>query len=983
MWPPSWAMAAIWIGLTARLIKPSAIGALKIDAWPDWSEWRVQRLGLHTGVVVVNPPGAASGAVDVPVGETPTVAGQLTAMAPPHAVVVSSTTARLVEGSFEMEAMAPLPTSGDPSLGLAYRVQRENRSQEPLEVPISPALTTFVGRDAELALLIARWTQAQSGWGQVVLVSGEPGIGKSRLIQELNQHVRQAEAPRIVFRCSPQATQSPFYPVIVYLQRLLTGHSTASSVLTLEILEQALETYDMPLEKTVPLLAALLNLPVQPERYAPLQMSAQLQRQRTQEVLIAWLTAAAERQPVLAVFENLHWADPSSLELMGLFLERVQTLPVLSVLSYRPEFKPPWPIRSPFMELVLPRLDASSITKMVAGLAQKKALPDNVIQHVVNRTDGVPLFVEECAKMLLEGEWLQEEDDHYALTRSLPEHEIPITLQDTLLARLDRLSPGAALAKLGAVCGREFTDELIEAVATFDEKTVKRGLRQLVEAELLYQVSYQAPLRYRFKHALIQDVAYQSLLRRERRQLHQNIAQALETQFPETAQSQPELIAHHYKEADQVEPAIVYWQRSAEAAIARSAYTEAIAHLRQGLDAISELPDNSDRLKSELELQIALGTPLAAAQGYGAPEVERVYTRARELSRELGDGPQLFPVLSALALFYLVRGTPLIARELGEQLLQLAEQSRELTHLLEADYLFGIASFWCGDIALARQHVESMIARYDSAQSSELVFCYGQDPRIEPVFYHALTLWLLGDVDQARIVHPRGLSQAQAVGAPLNLAFALLFSTAFHQICREISLTQTQAEAVIDLATEESFPLYLGAGIIWHGWARVVQGEVEDGIAELRDGLSAFQATGAEIAGTWIRALLAEAYGHLDQPEAGRQILAEARVDMESRGERVYEAELYRLEGELLLIQDETRAQEAEVLFRHALDVAQSQKVKAWELRAAVSMSRLWQQQGKMDDAQRLLAEVYHGFTEGVDTADLQEAKALLGHLRG
>ncbi len=601
----------------------------------------------------------------------------------------------------------------------------------------------------------------------------------------------------------------------------------------------------MLLEEFVPLLAALLNLPVQPDRYVPLQMSAQLQRQRTQEVLIAWLIAAAERQPVLAVFENLHWADPSTLELMGIFLERVQTLPVLSVLSYRPEFKPPWPIRFPFMEVVLPRLDSSLITKMITGLAHGQALPDKVVQHVVSRTDGVPLFVEECAKMLLEGEWLQEGDDHYTLTGSLPEQEIPITLQDTLLARLDRLSPGAALAQLGAVCGREFSDELIEAVAVFDEKTVKRGLSQLVEAELLYQVSYQAPLRYRFKHALIQDVAYQSLLRRERWQLHQDIARTLETQFPETVQTQPELIAHHYKEAGQVEPAIVYWQRSAEAAIARSAYKEAIAHLRQGLETLSELPDTLDHLKSELELQIALGMPLAATQGYDAPKVERVYTRARELSRELGDGPQLFPVLSALALFYQTRGEVQTSLELGAQLLQLAEQTQELTHLIEADYLFTVASFWSGEIALASQHLDAMIARYNSTEHPEFVFCYGEDPHIQPAFYRVWLLWFLDYPDQAHLQHQAAMRQAQAVASPHNLAFALNFSAYFYQFCRETSQVQTQVKAEISLSTEQGFPHWMGTGAILQGWARTIQESDEAGIAEIQRGLSVYQATGA------------------------------------------------------------------------------------------------------------------------------------------
>ncbi|MDH3599007.1 MAG: AAA family ATPase [Candidatus Tectomicrobia bacterium] len=966
----------------ASLALLEALEALQPRLEQDWGVQVQARVGLHTGIVVVNPSEAAAGMVDVPVGETPTLAGKLAALAPPRAVVMSDTTARLVQGAFESEDLRSLPlTGGDPPVS-AYRVHQASQSPDPLEIVASPSLTPFVGRDAELGLLLSRWSQAQSGWGQVVLLSGEPGIGKSRLIQELSQHVKQTQAARIVFRCSPQAAQTPFYPIITHLHRLLEEQSDASPEQALSTLEQTLESYAFPLEETVPLMAALLSLPVPPERYLPLRMSALRQRQRTQEVLIGWLMAVAERQPLLAVFENVHWADPSTVELIGMFLERVQTLPVLMMLAYRPEFEPPWPIRSPFMGLVLPRLDASAITTLIAGLAQGKVLPARVVQHVMDRTDGVPLFVEECAKMLLEGEWLEEQADHYALSRPLPEHEIPVTLQDTLLARLDRLSPGAEVARLGAVCGREFSRELLEALPFFDEATVEGGLSQLVEAELVYPVRFGSPVRYRFKHALIQEVAYQSLLRRQRRQVHEAIAKALETQFPETGQSHPELLAYHYTEAGQVEPAVVYWQRAGEAAIARSAHVEAIAHLTKGLEVAPGLSNELDRVQRELEFQIALGTPLAATQGYGAPEVEGVYTRARELCRQLGDTPQLFPVLSALTLFYVVRGTVQSARELGEQLVHLAEQSQEPTPLLEADYLFGIASFWGGEVGVARQHLEAMLARYDPAKHGDLVFCYGEDPRIQPVFYHANALWILGYPDQARIEHERALSQAQSGASPLNLAFALNSSARFHQFVREVSLVHTQSEAVIALAIEQGFPFWSTNAAIFQGWARAVQGQGEDGIAQICQALSSRQATGAVLGETWIRALLAEAYGHIGQPETGRQVLAEAQEDMEGRGERVYEAELYRLDGDLLIMQDDTRGQEAEAQFLHALEVARCQQAKAWELRAAMSLSRLWRRQGKLDEAQQLLDAVYDGFTEGFDTADLQEAKALLDDLR-
>ena len=605
------------------------------------------------------------------------------------------------------------------------------------------------------------------------------------------------------------------------------------------------------------------------------------------------------------------------------------------------------------------------------------------VQHVVNRTDGVPLFVEECAKMLLEGDWLKERTEHYALARPLPDHDIPVTLQDTLLARLDRLTPGAEVAHLGAVCGREFTQELLQAIAPFDEATVQLGLTQLIETELLYQIGFHSPFRYRFKHALIQEVAYQSLLRRQRRQIHQAIAQALETQFPETWQSQPELIAHHYTEAGEVEQAVVYWQRAGTEAIARSAHAEAIAHLTKGVECLPGLSNPSDRIRIEIELQIAIGTPLAATKGYGAPEVERAYARARELCRQLGDPLQLFPVLSALVLFYLVRGMVRNAQELSQQLLQLAEQSPKPGFLLEAEYLSGVTSYWCGEIASAHQHVKAAMAQYDPEQHRELVFCYGEDPLIQPPFYHALLLWIMGYPEQARLLNQSTLAQAHASASPHNLAFALQFSANFHWFCQEPTLVQTQAEAVIALAAKQGFPQWIGAGMVFRGWARVVQAQDEGGIAELQQGLSAYQATGAQVALTWARALLVEAYVHIGESATGRQILAEAQTDMERRGERLYEAELYRLNGDLLLMQDDTQHQEAEAHFLRALDVARHQHAKAWELRAAMSLSRLWQRHGKPGEARQLLAMVYDRFTEGFDTADLQEAQTLLDALQG
>lgn len=943
-------------------------------------------MGLHTGVVVVNPSEAA-GLVDVPVGETPTFVDQLTTLAPPRAVVMSETTARLVQGAFECEDLGPLPLTSGEASGVAYRVYQESQSPDPLEVSASPSVTPFVGRDAELALLLARWSQAQSGWGQVVLLSGEPGIGKSRLIQELNQHVQQSEAACIVFRCSPQATQTPFYPIIIQMQRLLEWQRDRLSEQTFENLEHVLQAYGLPLEEAAPLLAALLSLPIPPQRYPPLSMSQQRQRQRTQEVLMEWLMAEAERHPVLVVFENLHWADPSTVELIGLFLERVQTLRVMTVLAYRPEFESPWPIRSPFTELVLPRLDTSAITTLVAGLAQGKALPAGVVQHVVERTDGVPLFVEECAKMLLEGEWLEERADHYALISSLPAREIPVTLQGALLARLDRLSPGSEVARLGSVCGREFSRELrelLEGVAFFDEGTVERGLSQLVEAELVYQVGFGSPHQYRFKHALIQEVAYQSQLRRSRQQMHAQIAKVLETQFPETALTQPELIAHHYTEARSYEPAVSYWQRAGEVSIAHSSYAEAIAHLTRGLEALRVLPDTSEHIQREIELQIALGTTLTVTKGHGAPEVGQALNRARKLCEHTGDMAQLFPVLGGLWEFYELSGDLPAAHELGEQLLQLAREAQEPAHLVVAHDVLGDISFWQGEFVESHRHTEQGIALYEPSLHETLIAVYGgYDPGVACHCFAAFSLWYLGCAAQAVQQIEAALRLAQELSHPYSLAYIMLFAAWLQQLRQDWHGALEQVERALVLCTEQEYAFLLAFGTILRGRIRVALGQAADGISGMEQGLAAWRATGSE---GWQPAhlgALAEAYGQNGQPAEGLKRVTEGLARVGATGERFYEAELHRLQGELLLSVATPDDGEAEGCFHQALVVARRQQAKWLELRAAMSLARLWQSQDKHQDAYALLAPVYHGFTEGFDTADLQEAKELLTELEG
>jgi predicted ATPase len=486
-----------------------------------------------------------------------------------------------------------------------------------------------------------------------------------------------------------------------------------------------------------------LSLP-HPEGCPPLTLSPQRQKQKTQEALVAWIVEEAERNAVYSTWEDLHWADPSTLEILQLYLDQVPTARLLALLTFRPEFRPPWVMRSHMSQITLSRLSRTQVEEMVGKVTGGKALSVELVQQIVAKTDGVPLFVEELTKMVLESESV-------GARRAVPLPSIPIpaTLQDSLMARLDRLGNAKAVAQLSATLGREFSYELIQAVSPLDEETLQKELTQLVEAELVYQRGLPPQARYLFKHALIQDAAYQSLLKSTRQQYHRQIAQVLEEKFSETKESQPELLAHHYTEASLREQALPYWQRAGERATQRSAYMEAVAHLTRGLELLKALPDTPERAQQELMLQVALSTPLMLTRGWAAPEVGRVHSRARELCRQIGETPQLFPVLHGVWTFHFIRAELQTAQELGEQLLTLAQSTQDSALLLEAHRTLGESLYVRGELVPAQQHFEQGIALYDPHQHRSLAFLYGHDPGVSFLSFAALALWCLGYPDQA------------------------------------------------------------------------------------------------------------------------------------------------------------------------------------------------------------------------------------------
>ncbi len=939
------------------------------------------RIGIHTGLVVVGQMGSTGRSEQLALGETPNVAARIQGRAAPNTLVISDATARLVQGYFVCQDLGMQPLRGVAEPIAVYRVLSESGATSRLDVAQTRGLTPLVGREQEVGLLLERWEQAKAGHGQVVLLSGEAGIGKSRLVQMLKEHV--ANEPHVRWECRslPYYQNTALYPLIELWQRTLQWQQDETLDEKFAKLEQTLRQYRLPLEETVPLFAPLLSLPLPEDRYSPLNLSPQRQRQKTLETIVAILLELAERQPVLFILEDLHWTDPTTLELLNLLIDQTPTASLLMLLTCRPSFQPAWHHRSYVSEITVNRLSHAQVEQIVTCVTDGKTLPKEVIQQIIAKTDGVPLFVEEITKAILESGQLKAIDGHYELTGSFTTLTIPATLQDSLMARLDRLVTAKAVAQYAALIGRQFSYELLSTVSQLDEVTLQRELGRLVEAEIVYHRGIPPQATYTFKHALIQDAAYQSLLKSTRQQYHQRIAEVLEAQFPETAEGQPELLAHHFTEAGLIERAVGYWHKAGQRASERSAHVETISHLRTGLALLQTLPETPDRVQREVDMLIALGAALRATKGAGAPEFGETYTRARQLCHHLEDSQRLFSVLRGLWHYYYIHADLRTAYELGEQLLALAQQAQAPVMLVAAHRALGATLYYLAGVAEAHPHFAQGIALYDLQQHRASTFLYGEDAGVVCHNFAALALWLLGYPAQGRALLDAAVTLAQQVAHPFSLGFALSNAAVCHQFRREGRAAQEYAEAAISLTTEQGFPYWSAFSSILRGWALAQQGQAQEGITQIHYGLTIYPVTGADLFQPYFLTLLAEAHGTIGELETGLTVLTEALMLTDKIGVRWYESESYRLKGELLLQQSSDHYAEAERCFHHAIDIARNRQAKSFELRTATSLARLWQQQGKRQEAHDLLAPVYHWFTEGFDTADLKDVKELLDEL--
>jgi class 3 adenylate cyclase/predicted ATPase len=941
------------------------------------------RVGIHTGLVVIGEMGGAQRQEQLALGEVPNIASRIQGLAEPNTIMVSMDTYRLIQGYFDCRALGAQAIRGVAEPVQVYCVLQESGARGRLDVAVTRGLTPLVGRESEVMLLRERWEQAKAGQGQVVLLTGDAGIGKSRLVQMLKDRV--ADEPYMRWECqsAEYAQNTALFPLVDLFQRILRfdAQETETPDAKLAKLEHALSHYRLPLEESVQLFAPLLSVPLPEHHYPPLYLSPQRQRQKTLETIVAILLELAERHPVLCILEDLHWTDPSTLELLNLVLDQTPTTSLFVLLTCRPSFQPSWHHRSYLTEITVNRLSHAQVEQIVNCMTDGKALPAELLQQIIAKADGVPLFAEEMTKALLESGQLRAVDGHYELMGSLATLAIPATLQDSLMSRLDRLVTAKGVAQYAAVIGRQFPYELLQAVSQLDASTLQRELGRLVEAEIIYQRGLPPQATYVFKHALIQDAAAQSLLKSTRQQYHQRIAQVLGAQFPAMAEAAPELLAHHYTEAGLTEKAVAYWQRAGQQAIDRSANLEAISHCTTGIELLKTLPETPARIQHALTLHIALGAALQMAKGNAAPEVEQAYTQAHALCQQVGETPELVPVLYGLWRFYLVRSQFHRARELGEALLRLAQHADDPALYVAAHYTLGVTGLRLGALPAARTHLEEGIIDYTPDQRHALVFRTGHDPGVACRVHAALTLWLLGYPEQALARVHEALALPHELSQTYSLAFARCAAALVSQCRRGVLAVQEYAEAAVALSTAQGFTQWAAWGTSMRGWALAMQDQDEEGMTQVRQGIATYRATGAVLLVPYFCTLLAEVCAHLGHTADGLQALAEAHALVEQYEERWWEAEVCRLRGVLLLRQPGTPQAEAEAWLQRALDVARHQDAKSLELRAAMSLSRLWQQQGKRTEARALLVPIYDWFTEGFDTADLQEAKVLLDAL--
>ena len=938
------------------------------------------RIGIATGHVVVGELMGENTAKERSVfGDTPNLAARLQALATPNQLVIDPVTKRLVGHEFEFGDLGAVSLKGFDTPVQAWQVLSLRVSASRFESYRASHLTNFVGREQEIALLLGRWREAVDGEGQVVLLSGEAGIGKSRMTRSLCDRLAGERYQTIQLQCSPYHTNTALYPAITYLRQAAGLASQDSAQAQLDKLNVMARERGIENQDTVFLFADLLSIQGE-HRDPPLTVSAETRKHMTLEALVQYLARLAERSPVLFIVEDAHWLDPTTLDLMTRIIDRIRQMRVLVVITFRPDFKPVWAEYSHVTSLTLSRLPRRQSAELVAAMTGGKALPPEVQQAILAKTDGVPLYLEALTENVLESGLLTEGNEAFSLKAPLQELPIPDSLQALLMERVDRLGPAKDIVQTGAAIGREFTYELVRATVDATDSQLKNALDLFVASGLVFQEGEIPLATYHFKHALVQEAAYSTLPKKPRRVLHARIAKILESGFAERVTREPELLAYHYEQAGLAGPAVEYWFRAARRDAERSANIEALNHFSRALDVLKELPPGPERDAMELELLITRGAPLLSVKGYASDDMEHNYSRAKDLSQGIVDCVHEFRANWGLWVFHLVRGQLATARDLAEHLLALAARKQSSDLLIEAHRSLGTTYLPLGRFNEAKTHLLTTTSLYDPTQHRTHAFLYGQDPGIAARLHLARTLWFLGEVEHVEPLALEAIGRARELEHPFNRVYTLCLLSWVYSTIRNAQRTLDLTGEAIALSTQYGFELGLAWSTTFHGWALAEQGR-EDGLGMLINGLSATRVTGANINNTLSLALLAELYLRKNRIDEGLSAIEEARKLAVPGGELFWQAELLRLKGELLLGQSDPSVQAAEQCLCEALKVAQDQQAKMLELRAATSLAKLWRKLNKVDEARRILNSVCSKFNESVNNLDLIEAKTVLEQL--
>ena len=942
------------------------------------------RIGINTGKVVVGDIGTGDQRESMGVvGDVPNIAARLQSAAEPDTVIIGNNTRRLIEGMFELEDLGQQTFKGSSDPIGVFKVTRGSDVPSRFEASAKKGLTHLIGRDAEIGLLNERWKQIEEGDGQVLLLSGEAGIGKSRILKRFRDQLKDSKHWRYLYYSSAHHQSSAFYPIISQVEHSLGFEAHDSNEIKLAKVEKQLKQLNLPLAEYCPLYAFLLNIPTG-DKYPPPTESPQQLKLQVIEALINHFSTMAEQAPILIVVEDIHWLDPSTFEMLERWIEELKTERCFLILTFRPEFQPPWKHHSYFTTLTLNRLSRRESTAIISEITGGKTLPQQVLDDIIEKTDGVPLFLEELTKTVLESGELECNDDVYTLRGSLPSLAIPESLQDSLMARLDQLSRVKELAQLAATVGRQFSHELLAAASGLSQAELDIAIDKLLDAELIFRHGTAPEYTYEFKHAMVQEIAYQTLLKRTRQRYHLRIAGLLENQFAETVENNPEMIAHHYSEAQEPDNAAIYWYKAGQKATSRSANLEAIDHIHQGLQMIALMPESVDRAKRELELQIALAVPLTSVEGYASPEVRQTYTRARELCLQIGDTPQLFPSLYGMWRFYLLRADYAVARELSQQLIDIANNTKDPVFCAAAPRSIGATCFYQGELSDSRQFLEQVFVLETANEHRSRALSFDVvDVEVVSHSYNAWTLWLLGYPEQALQESSKAIELANQLNHQFSIALATSFASWVHQFCGDKNATQCAAEEALALSQKYGFKFWVGWAKIMQTWS-VTDDNYDEAIEQTEQGLSEWQVTGSKLGQSYFLTLLAETAMAVGQFEKSLKVLEEAQEFADLTNERFWQAEIHRVKGELLVLSPSLLDISAESCFNKALDVAESQQSKSLELRAVMGLYRLHQKSentARLEHTYQILENVYNSFDEGFETSDLIEAESLIkGH---